>query len=119
MKIRKNNTIEYILDEDKELPKSEQTIWRLRIPSAMDRARLSDAYKDQENVFIYKMLILAIVSWENLFDQNGEELKFSDYSECGILKEDAFESLLIPSDIVIELYHRLAVELRPELEKKS
>ncbi|BDQ01947.1 MAG: hypothetical protein KatS3mg036_0501 [Ignavibacterium sp.] len=81
-------TVDYILESDRKLDKSEQTIFKIKPLSAKQYARIQDSMrfsrKDNgdsniENLgtYTYEVLLYGLVGWENFKDADSQEVKFN------------------------------------------
>lgn len=114
-----SETFPYVCLSDRELPKQQQTVFRLRrLPAllALSLDNLHDASADGTRVTLRmgdqrKVILLAgIAGWENLTDSAGAPVEFKsavgDRSVCGLpVKNPAREDLvdLLPQEIAEEL----------------
>jgi hypothetical protein len=82
---------EYILDQDKELDKLEQTIFNIKPLSAKQYAKIQDTMKlsradngetNIENIgsYTYDVLVYGLEGWSNFKDETGNQVKFNSKS---------------------------------------
>jgi hypothetical protein len=89
-KAKKTRTWEYILRDDQELPKEEQTVWTLQPLSHRAMSEMADAqtqeFGDEGKIHIFMMLgtrrrialRYGIKSVSNFTDESGQEVSFEE-----------------------------------------
>ncbi len=91
-----NTTFDYVLKEDRKLPREQQTVFKLKVLSARELARIEDniAVFDKEGnqavrmgTKVIEILSAGLRGWENLRDRNGGVITYSEH------REDRFDLL--------------------------
>jgi hypothetical protein len=85
----KREPVDYVLLADRELPQEERTVWKLRPLSAVERADIDDhmgsidpetgTFVAHTGTMILKALVVGLVGVDNLLDEDGGVVEFSDY----------------------------------------
>lgn len=84
-------TIDYILESERQLDKSQQTIFKIKPLSAKQYAKIQDSMRfhrkedGEQNIenlgtYTYEVLIYGLAGWENFLDQEGNQVKFNSKS---------------------------------------
>lgn len=104
MKITRNKTVEYVLKSERELPESEQTVFKIRELGAIERANFTDIANEEQLGNIESSVIYtqrSIVDIINLKDDDGEDIPFiksprGDYVSTELINQ-------FPSEVLSEL----------------
>lgn len=91
-----NRTFDYVLTEDRSLPAEQQTVFKLKVLSARELARLEDSvsvmdkngnWQVKVGTKVLEILSCGLKGWANFKHQNGNLVIFSGASE------DSFDRL--------------------------
>ena len=100
----KKEAVEFVLEDERELPKADQTIFVIKELGSMDRARFVDE-ANAEGVGAIESSILytqrSIIDIKNLKDADGKEIKFDATPRGGYVSREMID--MFPSEVLNEL----------------
>jgi len=83
--IEPGRIVDYVLKNDRKLPKEQQTVFKIKVLTARELAQIEDSYStiDMDGQFHFKtgtrtlaILDVAVTGWENLKDKKEQPIPY-------------------------------------------
>jgi len=94
MRLSALKEVDYILESERAMPPSEQTVFVLKQPTGADKMRLASlAVSGATDIEVALRLVqVCVTGWRNMLDESGKEVAFTP-DRIDFLDEKAFTEL--------------------------